>query len=138
MCLFICWKNSFILCLIRKNLKKKSVCLTVNQQWSGGDLVAAVLIGKCGRLLDRREVLGGGRCVYVSNLDPGRWRGLNVALRWKKRERLYPLNKTVDGILTEHSNIKSVVDETEHKLGLQCCCRSLSFQSLCIILYTDN
>lgn len=52
--------------------KKKSVGLTVNKQRSGRDLIATVLIGKCGGLLDRREVLGGGRCVYVSNLDPRR------------------------------------------------------------------
>lgn len=54
---------------------------TVHEERRGRDLVAAVLVGQGGGLLDGREVLGGGRRVDVAHLDARRRRRLDVALR---------------------------------------------------------
>ena len=59
----------------------------MHQERGGGHLVATVLVGECGGLLDGGKVLGGGRGVHMAHVYPRGRRGLDVTLSWNRRGR---------------------------------------------------
>ncbi len=59
---------------------KATVLLTMHQERCGRNFIATVFISECGRLFNRREMLGGGWGVNMAHLNTRGRGGLDIAL----------------------------------------------------------